>query len=56
VEIRKKSFLALVNKEQNVTFDSAATTGGQEKLRNLIYFPWPPVKATLSFFNMSLFC
>ena len=36
VEIRKKSFLALVNRKQNVKFDSAATTGDQEKLTNII--------------------
>jgi len=39
VQINEQSFLAQVNKKQNVQSDSASTTG--------IYFPWPQVVAAL---------
>ena len=52
VQINEQSFLAQVNKKQNVQSDSASTTG--------IYFPWPQVVAalpiwTLAFLSKTIF-
>ena len=44
-----------IGKKQNVEIDSAATTGGQWKRTYVMYFPWPPMKATLPVFNVRLF-
>ena len=33
----------------------AATTEGQGKLAYFMYFPWPPLEAALSIFNVCFF-
>jgi hypothetical protein len=55
VEITNKSFLARVNKIQNVEIDSAASSGGQGKYVKHVSFPWPPLEAAFLIFNARLF-
>jgi hypothetical protein len=49
-----KSFLAFVNKRQNIEAKCAAITGGQGKLIYFIYFSWPLVEELQSIFNFRL--
>jgi hypothetical protein len=42
-----------VNKKQNVETDSAGSSGVQENYTKYISFPWPPLEAALSVFNVS---
>jgi hypothetical protein len=44
-----------VNKKQNVEIDSAASNRGQGKYMEYVNFPWTPLEAALSIFNISLF-
>jgi hypothetical protein len=44
-----------VNKKQNVEVDSPASSGGQGKYMKCDSFTWPPLEATLSILNFSLF-
>jgi hypothetical protein len=50
-----KSYLVWINKKQNVEIDSATSSGGQRKCMTCIDFPWPPLQAALSVFNVGLF-
>jgi hypothetical protein len=45
----------LINKEQNVEIDSAASSGGQRDCITSIDFPWPPLQAALSVLSVNLF-
>jgi hypothetical protein len=47
-----QNFLAFVNKEQNVEIDSPASSGGKGKYTKYVNFPWPPLEAALSIFNV----
>ena len=47
--------LARVNTKQNVETNSAAPNGGQGNLKYFMNFPWLPVEAVISIYNVSLF-
>ena len=51
--IKKKSFLARVNKKQNVEIHSHVSSGGQGKYVNYATLVWPPVQAARSIINLS---
>jgi hypothetical protein len=44
-----------VNKEQNVEINNSASSLGQEKYMKYVSFPWPPLEAALSIFNITFF-
>ena len=52
-QIRSKSFVARLNKKQNVEIDSAASSGVEGK--QIIAFLWPPLEAALPIFNIKVF-
>ena len=44
-----------VNKKQNVEINNSASSIGQEKYMKYVSCPWPPLEATLSIFNITVF-
>jgi len=42
-----------VNKKQNFEIDSAASSGGQEKIMTYVSLPWPSLGAALSISKVS---
>jgi hypothetical protein len=44
-----------VNKNQNVEINNSALSTGQEKYMTHVSFPWPPLEAALSIFNVAFF-
>jgi len=52
--IRKKSYIARVNKKRNCEIDSPNPSGSQMKYMN-ISFPWSPSEAAMSNFNFRFF-
>jgi hypothetical protein len=57
VQIRNHRFLAAVNKikKKKNEIDSPASGGGQGKYVKYVSFPWPPLEAVLSVFNVGFF-
>jgi hypothetical protein len=55
VKTRSNSFLPRLSKKHNVETDSRASSGGQGKYMKWVRFPWPPLGAALSIFNVSFF-
>jgi hypothetical protein len=53
VRMRNKSFIARVNKKQNLEMDIPASCGGRGKYMKYVSFPWPPLEASLSAFKFS---
>jgi hypothetical protein len=53
VKIRNSGFLPRLNKKQNVEIDSSISGRGQGKYVKYVSFPWPPLEAVLSIFNLS---
>ena len=51
----KQSFIALLNKKQNVEIESPASSGGQGKYTKYFSFPRSPLEAELSIFNVIFF-
>jgi hypothetical protein len=49
------SFLTLINKKQNVEFDSPASSGGEGKYMKYVSVPWPLLETALSVFTINLF-
>jgi hypothetical protein len=55
VLITNRTFLARLNEKRNVEIDSPAASGGYGKYMKYISFPWPPLEAALSVFNVGFF-
>ena len=55
VRTRNESSPEPCDKKQNVETDIPASSGGQGKGLEYVRFPWPPLEAALSIFNVSFF-
>jgi len=54
--VNKTAFpVARKSKKQNFETDISASSGGGGKYVKYLTFSWPPLEATLSIFNLSLF-
>jgi hypothetical protein len=55
--INKTTFpVARISKKQNFETDNSASSGGGGKYVKYLTFSWPLLEATLSIFNVRLFC